>query len=117
MLNITVEDFQQFAVDGVEIATQDDPRLLLFSADYVYDLEKTFVPDFLGFATEKREINVVMDVADLIGVGLLLSYDADFLRLQFVFGELLRDAEELCVFPRAGRAVENHVAEPGITSY
>jgi hypothetical protein len=111
MLNITVEYVEKLAVTGVEIATQNNSRLLRFRRNNVDNLEKTLVPYLLGFTSEKSEIDFVMNVADMICVGLFFRYDAHFLRFQLVRRILLNDSQKLRVFSCSGWTVKYHVAQ------
>ena len=52
VLHVTVKDVEQFAVNGVEIATENNAGFLGTHGNNVGDLEKTFVPYFLGFASQ-----------------------------------------------------------------
>jgi hypothetical protein len=52
VLDIAIEDFQQFAVYHVEIPADDNSHLVRFHRYNIHDLEEDFVPERLRMASE-----------------------------------------------------------------
>jgi hypothetical protein len=99
-------------MNGVKILTQDNAGFVRFHRDNIHNLEKTFIPHSLGFATEQREVNLVMDIANTIRVGMFLRLGLDFLVVFEPTGRIRFDEpQELGVFTRPWRSIKHEVAE------
>lgn len=64
VLHVTVKDIEQFAVNSVEIAAENNAGFLGTHGNNVGDLEKTFVPYFLGLASQERKIDLVVHITN-----------------------------------------------------
>jgi hypothetical protein len=112
VLHIAVKDIEQFAVNGVEVLAHNNTGFVGVDGHNIHDLEETLIPYALGFAPEKGDVDLVVDVTDTIKIGVFVRLHADFLFV-FELGARIRsdEAQELGVFSCAGRAIEDHVFE------
>jgi hypothetical protein len=102
-------------VDSVEIFADNDTDFLRegdIVGDDFHDLREEFVPEDLGIASEERDIDLVMDIADSIMVILLIGFQLNALLVSQLRGTVsLEHVENLRIFSDSGGAVEDKVGQ------
>lgn len=111
-LDITVKDFEEFAVYYVEVFTDDDADFVVLNRHRIHDLLDDVVPDLLGITPEKPHIYFVMDIANSELVSIFFRLNVHFL-VVFEGGwtVTLDCGQHLRIFAGAGWAVENEVGD------
>jgi hypothetical protein len=111
-LDITVKDFEEFAVYDVKILTDDDADFVVFDGYCVHNLLDYIVPDLLGITPEKPHIYFVMDIANSELVSVFLGLDIHFLVIfEGRWTVSLYGVEHLRIFAGTGWAVKNEIGD------
>lgn len=111
-LDITVKDFEEFAVYDVEVLTDDDADFVVFDRHRIHDLLDDVVPDLLGITPEKPHIYFVMDIANSELVSIFLGLDVHlFVVFEGGWTITLDSGQHLRIFSGAGWAVENEIGD------
>ena len=111
-LDITVKDFEEFAVYDVEILTDDDADFVVFDGHRVHDLLDHIVPDLLGITPEEPHIYFVMDIANSELVSVFLGLDIHFLVVfEGGWAVPLYGVEHLRIFAGTGWSIENEIGD------
>ena len=112
LLHVAVEHLKQFVVYPMEILAHDDAQLLGAHRDHIHNLEKEFVPKRAAVAAQHRHVDFVVDVGNAVGIRDFIGLHAHLFAVFESGGRIVRQyPQALRVFPAAGGAVKNQVAE------
>jgi hypothetical protein len=111
-LDVAVKDFEEFGVDQMEIFAHHDADFVRFYRDNVDDLLDNLVPDQFRVAAEQRDVDLVVNVTDVILIGILFVLETDFLVvLELAWAIPVDRVQHLRVLADAGRAVKYQIRQ------
>ncbi len=112
LLNIAVKDFQQFGVYEMEIFAHHYADFVRFHRDNIDNLLDNLVPNQFRVAAEQRDVDLVVNVTDVILVGILFVLETDLLVvLELARAVFVNRIQHLRIFAHTRRAVKYQIRQ------
>lgn len=97
-------------MDFVEILTDDNTDLILLHEDNIHDLVIDVIPEQFRMATENRQVNLVMNIADFKEIRIFIIGDTDFFLILKLTGTItINKGQYLRVFADTRRTIKYQV--------
>ena len=111
-LDIAVKNLQQFGVNQMKVFANHYTDFVRFHRDNVDDLLDNLVPNQLRVASQERDVDLVVNVADVVLVCVFLILETNFLvMLELAWAVFVDRVEHLGVLAYARGAVKNQVRQ------
>jgi hypothetical protein len=112
LLDVTVKYLQQFGVNQMKVFANHNADFVRFHRDNVDDLLDNLVPNQLRVASQERDVDLVVNVADVVLVCVFLILETYLLVMfEFAWAVFVDCVEHLGVLAHTGRAVKNQIRQ------
>jgi len=78
LLHIAVKVLEQFRMNEMEILAHENTRLVGLYRNNVHNLQKDFVPQYFGIASQQGHVDLVMNITDTVYEFLFFCIQYDF---------------------------------------
>jgi hypothetical protein len=111
-LNIAVKNLQKLGMNQMKVFANHYTDFVRFHRDNVDDLLDNLVPNQLRVASQERDVDLIVNVADVVLVCVFLILETYlFVMLESAWAIFLNRVEHLRVLPYARWAVKNQVRQ------